>query len=518
MDAIRKFMVKMKKVHFWILCVFLLGLGTGTWFAAAGRLKTEFKANRSNIDGMFNSLGPVKKVSPHPNAKFEIGMQELIAARQKGVLQAWQTKWDHQSQLLKWPETMPAEFLKHVNKYPVMEQIDIQKNPAQDIPFVLRENYRDFIQKELPRLAEIAGAKWRAVIEELDDSPLPASLEEVDMSVVDWNTQDQERLVGDFTWKEKQGAPIVPQTLDIYVAQENLWVLSSLMHIVKETNGGADQRHLAAIKKIDFMRVGLSAVKLDNAGKVETIRPNEVSTDAAADPMGAEPGGFGAVGGMGGVTDGLGAGVPGSGPVLNAVDPLGNRYIDEKFSPIADGTEVREAVNNPTIEKTALGVAKRLPVRLRFKMDTRKIAELLVACANAPLMLEVKQLRIARPPAPAAAADRSGTMVTTDVAPMSRGADGPPGGIPRGMDRDEIGLRPRRGMGDGPPRGIPGMGNQNQEDEAAEMLMDRSQRSFPFDDYVEVFGLVYIYNRPNEKVIKGTDDQPGSSPSGLVSN
>ena len=518
MDAIRKFLAKMKKVHFWLLSVFLLGLGIGTWFSAAGNLKAEFKANRTTIDGMFKSLEPVKQVSPHPNAKFEVGMQELIAARQKGVLQAWKTKWDHQSQLLKWPEKMTAEFLKHVHKYPVMEQIDIQKDPKQDIPRFLREAYQGFIQEELPRLAQIADAKWRAIIDETDDSALPVSGEEVDVSVVDWNHEDQVRLVGDFTWKDKQGVPIVPQTLDIYVAQENLWVLSSLMHIVKETNGGADQRHLAAIKKIDFMRVGLSAVKLDNAGKVEVIRPNEVSADAEADSLGAELSPYGAPG-MGGLGDGDFPGVPGTGTVLNAVDPLGNRYIDEKFASIEDGMEVREAVNNPTIEKTALGVAKRLPVRLRFKMDTRKIPELLVACANAPLMLEVKQLRVARPPAPAAAADKSGTMssmaaASSDMMPGSRDMDDMDGPLGIGFG----GGGRRRGFGDGPPRGggYPGAGNQ--EDEAAELLLDRSQRSFPFDDYVEVFGLVYIYNRPNEKVIQGADDQPGANPSGLVSN
>jgi len=524
MDELRKFLTKLKKLHFWVLCAFLLGLGVGTWFTTAGRLKKEFGGNQSGIQGMFSALDPVRSLTPHPNSRIDEEMQKLITSRQQNVLSAWQAKWNHQSQLLTWPDTLEEDFLKHVQeKFPVMEQIDVKKNPEQDLPQYLRDGFQAYLHKELPKISEFGGAKWKIQMEELIEGDVPVSpTEEFDTSVVDWNQADQQVLTSEFTWKDQQGTTIVPQTLDIYVAQENLWVLRTLMHIIKETNAGADQRHIAPIKRIDFLRFGLSAVSLDNAGKVEPIRSNVATT--STDPttglptsdsgLGATSGGnlyggdgFAMTGGSGVMGDTpYGSATPGV--VLNATDPLGNRYIDETFAPIADGLQLRESVNNPTIERAALGVAKRLPVRMRVRMDTRKIDRLLAACANAPLMLEVKQLRIARPPAPAPAVDKTGTM-----APAAAAEPDAPATAPMGADPDDFMMLNMGRRREGRSGGMLGGYSSGLDPESEEMALDRSQRSFPYDEYVEVFGLVYIYNRPNERVIQGAG---GAEPSALA--
>jgi hypothetical protein len=61
----------------------------------------------------------------------------------------------------------------------------------------------------------------------------------------------------------------------------------------------------------------------------------------------------------------------------------------------AEDLKAKAQSTNP--EDAFLAVAKRMPVRIRVLMDSRKISNLLVACANAKLTFEVHQLRLNPP-------------------------------------------------------------------------------------------------------------------------
>ena len=99
------------------------------------------------------------------------------------------------------------------------------------------------------------------------------------------------------------------------------------------------------------------------------------------------PGG-GGEGGMGGMEQML------------ARDPAINRYVDDKYQPLAPD-RLRGALKSTTPEDALLAVAKRMPVRLRLIVDQRKLNVLLAKCGNSKLPLEVRQVRINRPAAPA---------------------------------------------------------------------------------------------------------------------
>ncbi len=94
---------------------------------------------------------------------------------------------------------------------------------------------------------------------------------------------------------------------------------------------------------------------------------------------------------------------------------------------------------------------RRLPVRMRLMMDQRWIPQLLIECANATLPIEVKQLRV-NP-------DQSGTGFGSTANRSSRGSS-----------------RSLRGM---------------ESLEADANLAD-----------VEIRGIVYIYNKPDETVLE----------------
>ena len=98
MEAIRNFFGMLKKVHFWLLCVFLLGLGVGMWMTASNAVDSEFEQNESKISSQFQEAQNLQNITNHPNNEYESGMQQIIDLRKDAVLKAWQTKWDHQAE------------------------------------------------------------------------------------------------------------------------------------------------------------------------------------------------------------------------------------------------------------------------------------------------------------------------------------------------------------------------------------------------------------------------------------
>jgi hypothetical protein len=80
----------------------------------------------------------------------------------------------------------------------------------------------------------------------------------------------------------------------------------------------------------------------------------------------------------------------------NSRDYLNGRYVNSRFEPLTSAT-VRAAVGQEKLSNNAeLIVAKRVPFRIAFEMDERRIPKFLAACANSPFRFEVRQIRINR--------------------------------------------------------------------------------------------------------------------------
>ena len=69
---------------------------------------------------------------------------------------------------------------------------------------------------------------------------------------------------------------------------------------------------------------------------------------------------------------------------------------------------LRGALTSTTPEDALLAVAKRMPVRIRVAIDQRKLNVLLAQCGNSKLPVEVRQVRINRPPAAVGASGMGG--------------------------------------------------------------------------------------------------------------
>ncbi len=348
-------------------------------------------------------------------------------------------------------------------------------------------------------------------------------------AIVFWNPNDQTQLVqSHFTWSNAasnfrsdrgmappgsggyspmatgaagDGRP--PELLDILYAQEDFWVLQALMKVIARTNQGATGRFNAAIKEIEFIRFGQAAIP--SFGRVDSSMAALDPTALAEGAAGMESRGMPTVGPPGSMASGPPVGRdsmggenrgreygngPGSGGEGEQLaggpmtpDPAWGRYVDSSYKAL-DPTVLRKVMTTPAeaaAEEHYLAVAKRIPVRMRVKVDQKKLYNFLVECANSELTIEVRQLRV----------NPDDTGATGGG--MFEQFTGPPGGT--GMP-----IGPPRREGPGESRGYPGMGGNGTGmgmpgDQTASI--DEHSRT---DVTVEVYGIIYIYN-PVDKVI-----------------
>ena len=518
MDQLKEQLVKIKPYAFWIACVVILLGSVGVWWMATGTLSEQRTANTTKIKGAFSnlvSIGP--KLPTHPNPGTNTKMQEVSLAYGEEIARGWALQYSRQEGVLVWPASFDQDFHAAVKDLRPIEKVPISVTGPDSakliIPESLRRRYRDFIEDELPRLATTIGGRWQA---RRDGTATPGEfgppggpgpgmapgrngpdgrpIEEVDRSMVLWNPANQsELLMGHFGFTARAGDP---STLDVLYAQEDLWVLQNLMDIIKRTNEGYEGRHDAAVKQIEFVRIGQSALGLP--GKVMAV--GGADPNASLNPGGG-PGGPGSPVGMpspNGPGAPTTAGPPVAGappqnpavdPSFKANDPCNWRYVDKNNYPLA-GFQLRQAIEiapsvpgaapvaaaNP--ESALLAVAKRMPVRLRLEIDQRRLNKLLTEFGNAALPVEVRQLRFNRDPA------AIGTPAQFYAATGGAGGEGGYSGNGPGAGAFSQ-IRNEGGPGGGPGM-IPGGGSLTRDATVDTTLIK-----------LEVYGIVYIYNPVN---------------------
>jgi hypothetical protein len=515
MDQLKEQLVKIKPYAFWIACVVILLGSLGTWYMATSKLHQEQTDNKNKINSAYQALVSIRpKLAEHPNPGTNAEMIKLTLAYGEEVARGWELQYQRQEGVLVWPASFDQDFHDAVKDLRPIEKVPVKADFKLTLPDSLRRRYRDFIEDELPKLAETIGGKWYANrAGTAESNPLQPILGpdgrptvEVDRSMVLWAPENQtELLATHFAFTAKSDDPT---TLDVLYAQEDLWVLQNLMSIIKLTNEGYEGRHDAAVKQIEYVRIGRAA--LGQAGAVMNVG---VGDGTAAPGVGPGPGVM-----MEGQTTPPPAGVagaaaaPGAAPVNPTTSPLfepadpGNwRYVDKANTPLA-GFQLREAiappvpgvVATPNPDTALLTVAKRMPVRIRLVIDQRRLNKLLTEFGNAPLPVEVRQLRINRDAA--AAGDPTSFFAAL-------GAGGP-GGYPGGGGGGEGYGMPRYtegGMGPGGP------GGSITRDATVDTNLIK----------LELYGIVYLYNPVNRTVLGLPPAGPGATamatpPAGVV--
>ena len=146
-----------------------------------------------------------------------------------------------------------------------------------------------------------------------------------------------------------------------------------------------------------------------------------------------------------------------------------------------------------------LAVARRVPVRIAFRMDERKIPDFLAACANSPFAFEVWQTRINRHKPGEGIAFKGGSAATrADESQDRKGGD-----LAAGMAGGGGGAGAALEGGEG--------GDEQGGSSAGGGALEPVEIRKNYDVNVEFYGVVKIYNPVNQKLLKGEQDAAPST-------
>ena len=432
MDQLKPILEQCKKHIFWIVTGVAVLLGSVAYFLMNGTINSAYDTQAKALDNHYNNIQQVNgKASTHPNAKSQEKMKGIIDSVAEEVRQAWEMQYDRQAKILVWPDEIKKNNFALVSKLESMHPIELTTEyptEPKGITKAYKDIYARYFDKDMPRLAKIIGVNWKG---EASESSVASSMgggygdmmggEGMDgmdgygdsmggmgmgmggygampgaaanagpRDLVTWSESSQSELLNSIRmWQSK-----TPSVFEILYTQENMWILEGLFNIIKKTNGKAQANFQCIIKEIEFIRIGKTAV-----GQAGTL-------------AGMASGGY--MGGMGmGMGEGMGMEMGGDGEydpydgdmmgseggdmygASTAVsrDPADNRYVDANFVAVT-GEDLRSKMQSSSPEDAYFAVAKRVPVRMRFSIDQRKVHEFLANCGSADLMLEIRQVRL----------------------------------------------------------------------------------------------------------------------------
>lgn len=508
------------KYHFWILCgvVILATIGAGFW-AMSGQA-SEISGQVSAINAAQNDaksvmsvsadVGEENSVSVHPNENTKEGMESEISEGKTEVLAAWQKLYDEQKDLLDWPlNALPKGVADAFASFqPERMKFELD-NEQVEAPLNRRKQVAQILPNVLPRLAEVIRAEWQ--VAEIDGATNrePEKVEEqspmetmmFNQPITEWSYNDQMQWALQLTkFKERNGNNDItgtPTTMQVLYVKENLVLLNSVLEIIKSVNADAMTPGQATVKTIQSIMIGKEA---------HEAQPMDLGT------LGGEGGG----GGPGGAMDdrmkmmqdyaqnrGKKKSEKKSTKVstseLEAMDPANLRYVNEKFEPIPS-SEYRNAANASQLsDKSWMAVVKRVPVRLRLMIDERQIDDLMEACANAKIPLEVRQVTIKGGDLPGAdkpAVENDKNMNVDRGGPSAAGAGGA-GGASMTLDEGDSGKG-----GAGGRLGDSGLDSENYK---------TAEFNANFEVPVEIYGFMKIYNKPTPEAIGVTDGESATT-------
>jgi hypothetical protein len=336
MDKLKVILKHVKKYHFWLLAVVTLIAGLLGSMMAAGSLSAAYRDGKGKIDSKFSALKEILGTESHPNDEWKQGVEKLNGREQVEVRKAWEQVYGEQKSLLTWPAQLGPDFLKFVNEQP----------PSAEIPRELCELYQEDIKGEFPRLTEIVDAEQAGATKDA------VAGQPAHQYKVFWDTTNQGDIRKSLQWDA------VPSSAEVRRAQEDLWVYTALLNMIKKIN--EEQQYKTPIREIDKLAIGRAAVDAFEADggkdRIKHLRSGDAPPPETPPPP-AEAG------------DGA------------AKSPDDGRYVDATGKKMPGGA-------------MADAEFKRMPIFLRLKMDQREITRLLVECANSPLPVDVRQLRI----------------------------------------------------------------------------------------------------------------------------
>ena len=462
MNRVKIILTFAKKHHFWVLCIGIVVVGIMLWLGSAAALSSKYDRRKSTLDSKFNSLTAICGVPNHPNQRVIDKTSEAITALKEQVLTSWEHVYEKQKKENPVPNVLEQEFIEAFESLEPGDELDVKH----------RETYQNFIELHIPTLfkeVDVVRPKSAGTEPLVPGAGLGAGdpltglaggadksddAEVVEMTgTVVWDEADRVRLMDRFRWDQ------TPDTLQVLLAQEDLWVYEALVRIIKSTNEGYTINREAPVKQIDALEIAEDAVESWERSKNTVLRLG-AAEDKASSPAGS------------------GAAADDPGAEGEATNLVAGRYVKE------DGTPLNAGEAHPYAEY------RIMPISMKLVMNQMKIPQLLTECANSSMPIEVRRLRLC-PNAVGAVLDL-GRLLAAE-----KGAT-------------------RAGVSETIWTEAPSGGNLS-----ATLSAAGEAETGPMDLPVEIQGFIYIYNPPDrdklgtgtaaEKPAEGTATEPAAA-------
>jgi len=401
-DNVRPYLDAVLKHHFWILLALVPPVVLPMVFLARGKLAAEIDSARSQIESRLSAVRSVTGIQPHPNNEWSSEIDKATKRVKGQTLAEWRKVWDSQQPLRVWPASLGPDFVQKATTL----------KPAAKLPRPMLERYQNSVRAIVRTLPSRMGADELMVDGAAGGPGQPAGpppgmidpgmmrgrpgVPEKPSALVQWNPADQQRLYASFNWDRP------PSTMQVVLAQEELWVYGVLADVVARVNKSAAGAFNAPVSLVEQLAVGYPAAE-DRPGAAGGGRIMVPVAAGQANPMGeftpppdpsmAEGGAVGrpphprfAGGGMGGFGGPMGAPGGEAPPDASPDDLLRSWiYVDFAGKPLT----AAELATSPDAQLVHL-----VPFVLRAVVDERKLDTLLVDLATAPVPIDVRQVRI----------------------------------------------------------------------------------------------------------------------------
>ena len=485
MEQFRAFLEKLKKYHFWVLCGLIVLLSFATCFLANSAKDQGFLTRKRQIETQRGLVNKIKNYQEQPSTSY---IQKIRDIESGPLTTQVATASERLYREMRESNPLPILFSDEENQkgfekafndvWRPME--DIEKLPADQLNDFYRNRYRNHIAGHFPELFKLIE---RRGVDDADD-PLhgphgqpqtfggmgAGALAKSTTGIVDWDNAKEK--IKTF---EDRFSGAVPTTLDIMMAQEELWVYETLLKVVRNTNNFGDKDHYlpptnhktARIKQILAMDIGRDAVQSWTSCERSLFNSlGEAGGGKEPDTHGTAR--SGSVQASAGQVQRAG---PGNTPASGS-SSLAGRYVNDKGKPLTDPSQ------------QPYGEFRMMPIDLKVVIEQKDIPRLLAECANSAMRIDVRAVRIL--------VQQPGTVdLTAREAPAGHATGTAGVNTGQAVPSSREGAMARFGGSGGGPVGRD-FGSGTEEFVYNEESSDAVYQPVP----VEVQGIIYIYNPP----------------------
>ncbi len=412
-DNIQPALKLLGKYHFWLLALLMPLVLVPLAFTADATLINQIDQRRTEVSGKLDAVEKLIRAEAtgfeqlgHPQKQWAAKIDQMTDSLRQQIYQQWSAFWQQQQDLRVWPRELRGDFIGAVTRLKPGDKlatrfIDRYQNTVRQL--VRKLPARLDAAEEMRESDQIGGRGGR---QRFVPGPETGMLESelADQHTVTWDSADQSELYASFNWQEP------PSTIQILLAQEELWCYETLCDAIAAANAEATGAHNATIATISQLAVGYRAAQSSSSGRgggrVQRLQ------SAAGGMMGMDMG----MGMDGSMDMGMGmdgAGTPGapSNPRFSSSGQMTGMGFEDGFpgdefagDAEADDDALRnwiyaDANGTPLLAEEIESspdtkLAHLMPFLFRGQVDQRKLDLLLRILATWPVPINVRQVRI----------------------------------------------------------------------------------------------------------------------------